>query len=245
MSANVQAPSNVRPLTNTVLICIYIHIYSVSNHQPHDNLLIRLFRRRSKKTSKLLVTGLCAGNSPGTGEFPAQMASNVENVSIWWRHHVLSKFLWLSAILFSMFGSDGQNGHQNLVISPGTSIIQIWAHLDSRIGPDVVFSTQYCVVWVWTRDSGQCHHTAPSCKEEKYIYKKIANFMFCFIRPLSLQWRHMNVMASQTCGNSTVCYQQCFHACNKEYINGPHHWQFVGGMGGIHRWLVDSLTKGP
>ena len=22
-----------------------------------------------------------------TGEFPAQMASNAENVSIWWRHH--------------------------------------------------------------------------------------------------------------------------------------------------------------
>ena len=29
-----------------------------------------------------------AGNSPGTGEFPAQMASYAENVSIWWRHHV-------------------------------------------------------------------------------------------------------------------------------------------------------------
>ena len=26
--------------------------------------------------------------SPGTGEFPTQMASNVESVSIWWRHHV-------------------------------------------------------------------------------------------------------------------------------------------------------------
>ena len=36
---------------------------------------------------KLRVTGLCAGNSPGTGEFPAHMASNAENVSIWWRHH--------------------------------------------------------------------------------------------------------------------------------------------------------------
>ena len=60
---------------------------NVSNHQPHDCLLNRLFRRRSKKTSKLRVTGLCAGNSPGTGEFPAQMASNAENVSIWWRHH--------------------------------------------------------------------------------------------------------------------------------------------------------------
>ena len=53
---------------------------SVSNHQPHDWLLNRLFRRRSKKTSKLRVFGLCAGNSP-------QMASNAENVSIWWRHH--------------------------------------------------------------------------------------------------------------------------------------------------------------
>ena len=38
---------------------------SVSNHQPHDCLLNRLFRRRSKKTSKLRVTGLCAVNSPG------------------------------------------------------------------------------------------------------------------------------------------------------------------------------------
>ena len=39
------------------------------------------------KTSKLRVTGLCAGNSPVTDEFPAQKASNAENVSIWWRHH--------------------------------------------------------------------------------------------------------------------------------------------------------------
>ena len=60
---------------------------SISNHQPHDCFLNRLFRRRSKKLSKLRVTGLCAGNSPETGEFPAQMASNTENVSIWWRHH--------------------------------------------------------------------------------------------------------------------------------------------------------------
>ena len=60
----------------------------VSNHQPHDCLLNFLFRRRSKKTSKLHVTGFCEGSSPVTGEFPAQRASNAENVSIWWRHHV-------------------------------------------------------------------------------------------------------------------------------------------------------------
>ena len=43
---------------------------SVSNHQPHYCLLNRLFRRRSKKTSKLRVTGLCAGNSPGPVNSP-------------------------------------------------------------------------------------------------------------------------------------------------------------------------------
>ena len=61
----------------------------VSNHQPHHWLLNRLFRRRSKKTSKLRVTGLCVGNSPGTDEFPAQKASNAENVSILLRHLVI------------------------------------------------------------------------------------------------------------------------------------------------------------
>ena len=60
---------------------------SVSNHQPHDCLLNRLFRHWYKKTSKFRVTGLCKGNSPGTGELPTQMAIYAENVSIWWRHH--------------------------------------------------------------------------------------------------------------------------------------------------------------
>ena len=59
----------------------------VSNHQPHHCLLKRLFRRRSKKTSKLRVTGLCEGHSSVTGEFPAQRASNAENVSIWWHQN--------------------------------------------------------------------------------------------------------------------------------------------------------------
>ena len=54
-------------------------------------LLNHLFRHRSKKTSELRVTGLCAGNSPVTGECPAQTARNAENVSIWWRNHVITQ----------------------------------------------------------------------------------------------------------------------------------------------------------
>ena len=51
-----------------------------------------------KKISKVLVTGLWVGNSPVTGDFPAQMASNAENVQFhdivilivtsWWAWHI-------------------------------------------------------------------------------------------------------------------------------------------------------------
>ena len=54
-----------------------------------------------RKKSKLRVTGLCEGNSPGTGEFPAQMASNTENASIWWRHHDSCKWPMSLCIIFS------------------------------------------------------------------------------------------------------------------------------------------------
>ena len=42
----------------------------VSNYQPHGCLLNCLFRRKSKKTSKLRVTGLCVRNSPGPVNSP-------------------------------------------------------------------------------------------------------------------------------------------------------------------------------
>ena len=76
-----------------------VHYYGVivramaSNHQPHDCLLNRLFRHISKKTSTLLVTGLYEENSPVTDEFPAQRASNAENVFNWWRHHDMTTIL--------------------------------------------------------------------------------------------------------------------------------------------------------
>ena len=64
---------------------------SVSTHQPHDCLLNRLFRRRSKKTSKLRVTGFCVGNSPHKGPvtrklFPLDdvIMSKVISIYNWW-----------------------------------------------------------------------------------------------------------------------------------------------------------------
>ena len=86
----------------------------VSNHQPHDCWFNRSFMYRSKKTSMLRVTGLCEGNSPVTGEFPAQMASNARNVSIWWRHQTGSACTWIKDHLEIA----GQQFHSYSYVSP-------------------------------------------------------------------------------------------------------------------------------
>ena len=49
----------------TSLTIVYSTVYSDPDQRKHRN-----------------------SESPVTGEFPAQMASNAENVSIWWRHYV-------------------------------------------------------------------------------------------------------------------------------------------------------------
>ena len=48
----------------------------------------RLFRRRSKKISKLRVIGHCEGNITGDRWIPRTKSSNAKNVPIWWRHYV-------------------------------------------------------------------------------------------------------------------------------------------------------------
>ena len=63
-------------------------------------LLNRLFRGRSKKTSKFHVTGLCAGNSPVIGEFSAQMAVNADFFSF---DDVIMNWLCIHVILLHIF----------------------------------------------------------------------------------------------------------------------------------------------
>ena len=92
----------------------------VSNHQPHHCLLNRLFRCSSKKASKLRVTGLWAGNSPVTSEFPAQMASNAEN-AIWWRHHGTT---WLKLVMDEVVHPTSLYGCNKLSIPKNSILFQ-------------------------------------------------------------------------------------------------------------------------
>ena len=82
----------------------------VSNHRRLDCLLSPLFRRISKKTPKLSVTGLCEGNPPVIGVFPSQRANNAENVSIWWHHHDKC---------YAAVGQCGQSCHKSISICDG------------------------------------------------------------------------------------------------------------------------------
>ena len=75
-------------------------------------LLNHLFRRRSKEASKLRVTCLCDGNSPVTGELPAQRASNAEKFSF---HDVMMISWWLMCIS-GITSHIGTFVHQNLHI---------------------------------------------------------------------------------------------------------------------------------
>ena len=59
----------------TSLTIVYPTIYSGAYQMKHQDLASLTFVR---------------GIHQSPGEFPAQMASNAENVSIWWRHHVSS-----------------------------------------------------------------------------------------------------------------------------------------------------------
>ena len=67
----------------TSITIVYSTVYSGAYQRKHQS-----------------VTGLCVGNSPVTGEFPAQMASNAENVSIWWRHYVLYETCLIGLLIY-------------------------------------------------------------------------------------------------------------------------------------------------
>ena len=79
----------------TSLTIVYSAVYSGANQ---------------RKTSKLRVTGLCEGNSPATGEFSAQRASNAENGSIWMTSSCpfiaerTVRILWHNDVYYSRLG---------------------------------------------------------------------------------------------------------------------------------------------
>ena len=79
----------------------------VSNLRRRDRLLYCLYRRRSKKTSKLRATGLCEGNPLVTWWFLLTKGQWRGNVSIWWRHHAPHRnYIYARPVLWKHNGRD-------------------------------------------------------------------------------------------------------------------------------------------
>ena len=111
----------------------------VSNHQPLDCLLERLFRRRSKKTSKFRVTGLLAWNSPVT--ITRKMFNNVimkgvdfrqltiktqfHNMNIYGMNYFLSNLILVDRLYFI-------DAYKTFINSTNTILIRI----NKMIKPD-------------------------------------------------------------------------------------------------------------
>ena len=136
-----------------------------------------LFRRRSKKTSKLRVIGLCVGNSSGTGEFPAQMDSNAENASIWWRHHEQT---FNNALYVGKLEENQWNVYRNVLINAllvGLCIDQFIHYCDVIMGPmasqitslTIVYSTVY-----WGADQ-RIHQSSASLAFVWGIHRRSVN----------------------------------------------------------------------
>ena len=118
-------------------------------------------RRKSKKTSELRVTGLCAGNS--------QRASNAENVSFWWRqhgltYHILSSFrcgsvsrlcLQLKLMPFSSF--EEKNGSSRFPflpsILPQTPFSQHYNAIYNLVSNNACNFTNQCPIYQIVRSA--------------------------------------------------------------------------------------------
>ena len=133
----------------------------VSNHRRLNCSLNRLFRRRSNEASKLRVTGLCEGNSPVTGEFPAQKVSNAETVSIW-LHHVLDLTTYFSTTVRNL----GMESQERVLISAWIAIIFYFGLEDKRwiVLPEIIWAPyQLCVMF-------KIHYSKILCSHVSFLY---------------------------------------------------------------------------
>ena len=156
----------------------------VSNRRRIDCLLNRLFRRRSKKTSKLCVTGLCEGNSPVTGEFPAQRARNVDfflfNDVIGFTRLLKLEIFWKlfrcqECIKSLVFRLPSTINH-SLILTHWTRVTHICVSKLGIIGTNNGLSPVRCQAIIWT--NADLLSIGPLGRNFSDIYIRLPQFSF-------------------------------------------------------------------
>ena len=196
----------------------------VSNHQCLDCLLNRLSRHRSKKTSKLRVTGLCAGNSPVTGEFPAHWNGQSRGKCF----HLMTSSCSVLSLCYTML---------SICDSNFISFPQLLASVHSALG--CLFSQHNTTTRVTGARCGsrRCAFTSDgSCWNWNLIWVNIKIRLYLHYSDVI-----MSTMTSQITSVSIVYSTVCPGADQRKHQSSVP----LAFVWGIHRWPMNSPHKKP
>ena len=165
-------------------------------------------RARSMETSKLRISGLCAGNSPVTGEFPAQRSSNAKNASIWWRHQVCpwsspyTIYPVKSRLQFDALSCKYVGGNPHEADTEGA--VLKWRTCSVRglniyVYPELLFPVQRCNIDMWNIPLHWCHNERFGVSNHQHLH----HLRNCWFRRRSK--KSSNLRVTYLCvGNSPV-----------------------------------------
>ena len=185
----------------------------VSNHQSHGC----LFRRISKKTSKLRVTGLCVGNSPGPVNSPH-------------KRPVTRKMLPFDDVIMSVAAP-----------LPGLAISWWQSQATRQLHPEyrVPAYTKPLPEPIWFVTNGIMWHSCQGslCLNTKDVNPRVVFEIYIFKITATSPRRQW----VKNCHALGKCVENWFHDDVIKWKHFPRYWPFVRG---IHRSPVNSPHKG-
>ena len=177
---------------STCVTAICQEAHGVWNHRHLHGLLTYLFRRTSKKITKLHITDLCGGNPPVTGGFPSQGTSSADffsfdDVIMYW-HTVLLYFvlLWLY-LKFLIKSSPPNAAYMRQWI--GTALVQIMGCRQFGTNPLSKPMLVYCQLDSWDQISVKLESEFSHFHSQKCIWKKFRLPKWVVPVPMTLPWK--------------------------------------------------------
>ena len=176
----------------TSLTIVYSTVYSGEDQRKHQ---------------KLCVTGLREGNSPVTGEFPTQRASNVESVSIWWHHYET----WCSQLkLIPCLESPPQSVSTS---NMNEMLVPRWFHPILLCQPPLTgagWHFHWAIQHIWRL-----------WRQKQVSQEGISNY----IRQYSVGWNYLSLPEISASGTKVLIYVSAMRYCYKKINILKKFWQ--------------------
>ena len=162
----------------TSLTIVYSTVYSGTDH-----------RKRQSSASLAFVRGI---HRRSVNEFPAQTASNAENVSIWWRHHVLLLMWHQTNSPYVAMNHLQKQVHLDTVQSamPGDWTDMGWITTGSTSTTQAPNRKKTNVFTPQSKCNAKCDYPAIPYSEFVFIWYILKSFTIYNNTVLSMPWKH-------------------------------------------------------